>query len=46
VSAIDGKTLFELHVNSLPVWDGMAAANGRLYFSTIAGNVHCLAGQP
>jgi len=41
VSAADGKTLHEFHVNSLPVWDGMAAANGKLYFSTTTGNVHC-----
>lgn len=41
VSAIDGKTLFEYHLNSLPTWDGMAAANGSLYFSTATGSVHC-----
>lgn len=41
VSAKDGQTLHEFHVNSLPVWDGMAAANGKLYFSTTTGKVHC-----
>jgi hypothetical protein len=41
VSAIDGKTLFEFHLNSLPIWDSMAAANGKLYLSTAAGAVHC-----
>jgi outer membrane protein assembly factor BamB len=45
VSAIDGATLFEYHVNSLPVWDGMAAANERLYFSTTDGKVYCFAGS-
>jgi hypothetical protein len=41
VSAADGKTLHEYYVNTLPVWDGMAAANGKLYFSTTTGSVHC-----
>ena len=41
VSAADGKTLFEFHLNSLPIWDGMAAARGKLYLSTSGGSVHC-----
>jgi outer membrane protein assembly factor BamB len=41
VSAADGKTLFEFHLNSLPVWDGMAAAGGKLYIATDGGVVHC-----
>jgi outer membrane protein assembly factor BamB len=41
VSAVDGKTLFEYHLESLPVWDGMAAARGKLYLSTIDGDVLC-----
>lgn len=41
VSAADGRTLFEYHLESLPVWDGMAAANGKLYLSTIDGDVLC-----
>ncbi|HEY2414256.1 MAG TPA: PQQ-binding-like beta-propeller repeat protein [Pirellulaceae bacterium] len=45
VSATDGKTLFQYQVDSLPVWDGMAAANGKLYFSTSTGDVHCFAGR-
>ena len=45
VSATDGKTLFEYQIDSLTVWDGMAAANGKLYFSTITGNVHCFGGR-
>ncbi len=41
VSAKDGKTLSELPLNALPVWDSMAVANGRLYLSTTDGNVVC-----
>jgi hypothetical protein len=44
VSAVDGKTLFEFHLSALPVWDGMAAAGGKLYLSTDGGNVHCFQG--
>jgi hypothetical protein len=46
VSATDGKTLFEYHLNALPVWDGMAAANRKLYLSTYEGSVHCFGGAP
>jgi outer membrane protein assembly factor BamB len=41
VSAADGRTLAEYQLDSLPVWDGMAAANGRLYLSTLDGSVLC-----
>ena len=41
VSATDGRPLFEFQLNSLPTWDGMAAASGRLYLSTGNGSVHC-----
>jgi hypothetical protein len=41
VSAVDASTLFEYQLNALPIWDGMAAANGRLYLSTANGAVHC-----
>lgn len=43
VSAKDGSTIAELKLPSLPVWDSLAAANGRLYLSTVDGNVVCLA---
>ena len=28
-----------------PVWDSLAAANGRLFLCTTDGKVHCLAGE-
>ncbi|HUG70297.1 MAG TPA: PQQ-binding-like beta-propeller repeat protein [Pirellulaceae bacterium] len=43
VSAIDGNTLAEYKLDSLPSWDGMAAANGKLFMSTTDGNVICYA---
>jgi outer membrane protein assembly factor BamB len=39
VSAANGKKLAEYKLDSLPVWDGMAAANGRLYMTTLKGEV-------
>ncbi len=39
VSAADGSTVSSLEVKSLPIWDGMAAARGRLYLSTTDGTV-------
>jgi outer membrane protein assembly factor BamB len=41
VSASDGEKLTEYKLESVPVWDGMAAANGRLYMATIDGKVLC-----
>ena len=43
VSAADGKTLSECELPAMPVFDGLAAANGRLYLSTLDGKVLCLA---
>jgi len=45
VSADDGKRLAELKLDAPPVWDGMAAAQGRLYVATTDGKVRCLAGK-
>jgi len=45
VSAGDGKTLAEYKLDSAPTWDGMAAAAGRLYLSTMDGKVLCLGGR-
>ena len=42
VSAKDGAKLAELKLKSVPVFDGLAAANGRLYLSTTTGTVVCL----
>jgi outer membrane protein assembly factor BamB len=41
VSTADGKPVLRLDLPSQPVWDGMAAANGRLYMATIDGKVVC-----
>jgi hypothetical protein len=41
VSASNGKKMAEYRLESLPAWDGMAVARGRLYLSTADGNVLC-----
>ena len=43
VSARDGRKLAERKLDAVPVFDGMAAANGRLYLATQTGCVVCLA---
>ncbi len=45
VSTTDGKRLAEYKLDSPPVFDGMAAANGRLYISTKDGSVVCFGGE-
>ena len=45
VSKTDGKRLTELKLDSPPVWDGMATANGRLYLATTDGKVVCMSGS-
>ncbi len=42
VSVSDGGKLAELNLESAPVWDGMAAAYGRVYLSLKDGNILCL----
>ncbi|MFP4058698.1 MAG: PQQ-binding-like beta-propeller repeat protein [Candidatus Brocadiia bacterium] len=44
VAASDGSKLAELSLASPPVFDGMAAAAGRLYMATLDGAVVCLGG--
>jgi len=41
VSAEDGKKLAEYDLESLPVYDGLIAANRRLYISMKNGRVLC-----
>ena len=41
-SADSGAKLNEIKLPALPVWDGMAAAGGRIFLSTIDGRVICL----
>ena len=45
ISASDGRKLAEYNLESGPVWDGMAAAGGRLYLSMKNGRVLCLGGK-
>ena len=45
LSADNGTQLAELALESPPVFDGMAAANGKLYISTLNGKVLCMGGQ-
>jgi len=45
VSKETGQTLADYDLESPPVWDGMAAANGCLYLATTSGSVLCLAGK-
>lgn len=46
VSTRDGKPHNELKLDAMPVWDGMAAARGRLYLATVDGKVVCMTGRP
>jgi outer membrane protein assembly factor BamB len=42
VSAEDGTQLFDEKLGFLPVFDGLIAADGNLYMSTVEGTVVCL----
>jgi hypothetical protein len=41
VATSDGKKISEVELDAPPAWDGMAAANGRLYMTTVDGKVVC-----
>jgi hypothetical protein len=45
ISTADGSTLAEHELDSLPVFDGLAAAGGRLFLATKAGRVLCFGAQ-
>jgi SAM-dependent methyltransferase len=45
ISASDGTELAQYQLDSSPVFDGMAAANGRLHLSLESGRLLCMAGQ-
>ena len=45
ISASDGTELARYRLDSSPVFDGMAAAHGRLYISSTDGKVLCMSGQ-
>jgi hypothetical protein len=46
VGKTDGEARSEIDLASPPVWDGMAAAEGRLYLATLDGRVVCFGGEP
>jgi len=41
-SAATGEKVAQVKLDAPPTWDGIAAANGRLYVSTIDGGVICM----
>ena len=45
ISTVDGKRIAEQPLKTLPVFDGMAAANNCLYIVTQQGDVICLGGS-
>jgi len=45
-AAADGRRISEVRLAAPPVWDGMAAANGRLYVATTDGRVLCMGTKP
>ncbi|MHC4699956.1 MAG: outer membrane protein assembly factor BamB family protein, partial [Planctomycetota bacterium] len=45
ISAADGKTLRQYPLEAEPVFDGMAAAYGRLYLPLKNGKILCMAGK-
>ncbi len=45
VSAKNGEKLTESKLDSLPVFDGLIAAQGRLFMSSKDGSLVCLAGK-
>ena len=44
MSVADGKTIAEQDLPALPVFDGMSAAGGRLYFALKDGTILCMGG--
>jgi hypothetical protein len=45
VSTGDGSTLHRVDLEAMPVFDGMIAASGSLYMSTVDGRIVCLGGR-
>ena len=41
VSADTGEVEHQVALGTLPAWDGLAGANGRLFLSTLDGQVMC-----
>ena len=45
VSASDGETLAQYDLDNAPVFDGLIAADNRLYMTTTNGQVLCMTGK-
>jgi outer membrane protein assembly factor BamB len=45
LSAADGRKLAAWELGCMPTFDGLAAAQGKLYLSTVDGKVLCLGGE-
>ncbi|MCP4548408.1 MAG: PQQ-binding-like beta-propeller repeat protein [bacterium] len=45
ISKQNGKTLSSHHLDSLPVFDGMIVADGKVFVATTEGSVVCLCGE-
>jgi hypothetical protein len=45
LSAADGQILDKQELDELPIFDGLIAAEGRLYLCTEQGHLICMAGQ-
>ena len=45
VSCEDGKTLADLRLETIPVWDGLVAARGCLFMAGVDGTVRCYKGR-
>jgi hypothetical protein len=45
LATADGKKLAELEIDAIPVFDGMAAAGGKIYLATKDGKLTCFAGR-
>jgi len=45
-AAANGRKLAEYQLKAPPVFDGLIAAAGQLYWSTTDGKVMCMVGQP
>ena len=45
VSCADGTTRFEQRLDTIPVWDGVAVADGFVFMAGVDGAVRCLGGR-
>jgi outer membrane protein assembly factor BamB len=45
ISAADGEKKADLKLDAPPVFDGLITANGRLFMSDTAGDLHCFGGE-